>query len=258
MQEGVKRKVCPNPGAQFDCATKILVENSVVNSVEFLGFLVLHFYNSVEFSGFYNSVAFSVAQSNCAPDITRWCAVWCIVKLYSWMFTKHGSLWSSFPIYFIPVTPLCFSAVKLGRHKREGIRVEAGVVNSPALQPALLLLSQRGQHLQQGTHWCVTDLPWSPPIIRKWWKQNLMLLLTSLARWTPAKSWVIKGDWGCEHARVICCWDESSVPPPCLLLAFILILFLSRPGYYMWHEVQRYIAVILKSKTKHTYTIIAS
>ena len=56
-------------GAQFDCATEISVENSVVNSVEFLGFLLLHFYNSVEFLGFYNSVAFSVAQSNCAPAL---------------------------------------------------------------------------------------------------------------------------------------------------------------------------------------------
>ena len=55
--------------AQFDCATKISVENSVVNSVDFLGFLVLHFYNSFEFLGFYNSVAFSVEQSNCAPGL---------------------------------------------------------------------------------------------------------------------------------------------------------------------------------------------
>ena len=57
-------------GAQFDCATEISVENSVVNSVEFLGFLVLHFYNSVEFLGFYNLVAFLVEQSNCAPAVS--------------------------------------------------------------------------------------------------------------------------------------------------------------------------------------------
>ena len=34
----------------------------------------------------------------------------------------------------------------------EGIRVEAGVVNSLTVQPASLLLFQRGRHLQQGTH----------------------------------------------------------------------------------------------------------
>ena len=34
----------------------------------------------------------------------------------------------------------------------EGIRVEAGVVNPPTLQPASLLLSQRGRQLQQRTH----------------------------------------------------------------------------------------------------------
>ena len=56
-------------GAQFDSSTEISVENTVVNSVEFLGFLVLNFYNSVEFLGFYNSLAFLVAQNNCAPGV---------------------------------------------------------------------------------------------------------------------------------------------------------------------------------------------
>ena len=58
-------------GAQFDSSTEISVENTVVNSVEFLGFLVLNFYNSVEFLGFYDiydrRAEFTRARRICAP-----------------------------------------------------------------------------------------------------------------------------------------------------------------------------------------------
>ena len=73
-------------GAQFDCTSEILVETSIVNSVEFLGFLVLHPCNSFKCSGFYNSVAFLVAQWNCAPESWVNCKA-CSVAQNRWPFS---------------------------------------------------------------------------------------------------------------------------------------------------------------------------